>query len=222
MHKVFAPGCALMMYKPQLAHRITDFLNDTGENRTGEAISEHLICCHHDPLLKSGTQVINVCAGCDRRFRSLYEGVSTVSLWEVLAKSDTFPFPDYHGQRMAVHDACPTRTELRVHEAVRMLLNRMNIEVVEPERTREKAVCCGDSFYGALPVDEVKDRMRRRAGEMPCDEVVVYCVSCIKAMHIGGKRPRYLMDLLFGEDTSIGTFEPDAWHAELKAYIDAH
>ena len=217
MPKVFAPGCALMMYKPELAHKITAFLNDTGE-----AIPEHHICCHHDPCLESGTRIINVCAGCDRRFRSLYEGISTVSLWEVLANSEAFSFPDYHGQRMAIHDACPTRTEARVHDAVRTLLRRMNIEIVEPERTRNKAVCCGDSFYGSLPVDEMKEQMRKRAGQMPCEDVVVYCVSCIKAMHIGGKKPRYLVDLLFGEETTIGTFDPDAWHDELKAYIDAH
>jgi hypothetical protein len=34
--------------------------------------------------------------------------------------------------------------------------------------------------------------------------------------HTGGKRPRYLVDLLFGEYTSISTFEPDKWHEELK------
>ena len=64
--------------------------------------------------------------------------------------------------------------------------------------------------------------MQQRAAEMPADDVVVYCVSCIKAMHIGGKQPRYLADLLFGETTSAGTFEPDQWHAELDIFIDAH
>lgn len=217
MFQVFAPGCALMMYKPQLAHRITSFLN-----RAGGAIPEHHICCRHEPHLAPGTQVINVCAGCDRRFRSLYEGVSTISLWEVLAASDDFPFPDYRGMPVSIHDACPTRTESRVHDAVRTLLGRMNIEVKEPAHTRTNSVCCGDSFYGVLPVSDVKERMKGRASQMPCEDVVVYCVSCIKAMYIGGKRPRYLIDLLFGEDTEVGTFEPDDWHAELTAYIDAH
>ena len=40
---------------------------------------------------------------------------------------------------------------------------------------------------------------------MPAEDVVVYCVSCAKAMFIGGKRPRYLVDLLFGEATVPGT-----------------
>jgi Fe-S oxidoreductase len=217
MPQVFAPGCALMMYKPELAHKIAGFLN----GRFGD-ISEHHICCRNEPHLAPGTQVINVCAGCDRRFRSLYEGVSTISLWEVLAESPDFPFPDYQGLTMSVHDACPTRTEERVHSAVRALLRRMNITVTEPERTKTNAVCCGDSFFGTLPVDEVKEQMKRRASQMPAENVAVYCVSCVKAMHIGGKTPRYLVDLLFHEPTEIGVFEPDAWHSQLREYIGVH
>jgi Fe-S oxidoreductase len=166
--------------------------------------------------------VINTCAGCDRRYRELYAGVTTVSLWERLAVDDTFDFPDYGGARMAVHDACPTRTEERVHVAVRTLLERMNIAVVEPKATRTKAVCCGDSFYGELPDDRVRALMARRAESMPCDDVVVYCVSCVKSMHNGGKTPRYLVDLLFAEETSPGVFEPSEWHRQLEEFIAAH
>jgi Fe-S oxidoreductase len=117
---------------------------------------------------------------------------------------------------------CPTRTEARVHDAVRTLVARMNIVVVEPQHTRTHAVCCGDSFFGLVTDAEIKEQMARRAGEMPRRDVVVYCVSCVKSMHIGGRSPRYLVDLLFGEATSAGTFEPAAWHAELDAFIAAH
>ena len=216
MPQAFAPGCALMLHKPALAGKLHAFLNAGGD------VPEHLTCCRHEPGLGSGTRIINVCAGCDRRYRELYPGISTISLWEVLAGSDTFPFPDYGGAPMAILDACPTRTEARVHEAVRTLLARMNITVAEPDRTRTRGTCCGDSAYGTLPVDEVKARMCKRASEMPCQDVVVYCVSCCKAMHIGGRRPRYLVDLLFGEATPIGTFEPDAWHREIQGFIDTH
>lgn len=217
MKQVYAPGCALIIYKPELAGKVLKFLNEDSEN-----ISEHLICCRHEPGLESGTQVINTCAGCDRRYRELYHGISTISLWEILAESKTFVFPDYRGAEMSIHDACPTRTEGRVHSAIRKLLERMNIRVVEPENTRHNAICCGDSFYDVLPVEQVKEQMKIRSDEMPCDNVVVYCVSCIKAMHIGGKKPRYIVDLLFGEGTGIGTFEPDSWHDELQKFIDEH
>jgi Fe-S oxidoreductase len=217
MPQVFAPGCALKIYKPELAAKLLSFLN-----RGGGFIPEHTLCCRHEPNLPAGTQVINLCAGCDRRFRELYEGVSTVSLWEMLAENDDFPFPDYGGAEMSILDACPTRTETRVHDAVRALLGRMKIKVVEPENTRTFGACCGDSFYGVLSVEKVKEQMAKRAAEMPSENVAVYCVSCVKAMHIGGKRPRYIVDLLFGEETGIGTCEPDAWHTELQEYIDKH
>ncbi|PAB58356.1 (Fe-S)-binding protein [Anaeromicrobium sediminis] len=217
MKQVYAPGCALMIYKPQLAEKISEFLNKDLEN-----IPNHMICCKHEPNLEKDTKVLNTCPGCDRRYRELYEGISTVSLWEILAESDTFSFPDYEGMEMTIHDACPTRTEERVHIAMRKLLQRMNIKIIEPKNTRTKSICCGDSFYGILTVEKVKEQMRKRSEEMPCDNVVVYCVSCIKSMHIGGKKPRYIVDLLFGENTDIGTFEPDEWHDEIQRFIDAH
>jgi Fe-S oxidoreductase len=217
MKKVFAPGCALMIYKPDLGKKVLEFLNSDLGN-----IDEHLTCCNNDPNLDKGTQIINTCAGCDRRYRELYEGITTISLWEVLAESKTFSFPDYNGCEMAIQDACPTRNEDRVHNAVRVLLKKMNITVVEPEKTRRSGTCCGDSFYGVLPVDKVKEQMKKRANEMPVCDVVVYCVSCCKSMYIGGKKPRYLVDLLFGEDTIIGTFEPDDWHREINDFIDEH
>jgi len=217
MKQVYAPGCALMIYKPQLAKRILEFLNEELDD-----IPEHLICCKHEPNLEKGTVVINTCPGCDRRYRELYDGISTISLWEVLANSKKYIFPNYKGVEMAIHDACPTRTETRVHSAIRTLLDKMNIKVVEPKNSGAKATCCGDSFYGVLPVEQVKDQMKKRADEMPCKNVVVYCVSCIKSMHLGGKKPRYIVDLLFGEETEIGTFEPDAWHDELQLFIDDH
>jgi Fe-S oxidoreductase len=217
MKQIYAPGCALMLYKPELAKKVLEFLNKKLVD-----IPEHLICCKHEPNLESGTQVINTCAGCDKRFRGLYDGISTVSLWEILAESETFQFPDYNGVKMSIHDACPTRTEERVHKAIRKLLEKMNIKVIEPKNTRTKTICCGDCFHGTLPVKLLKEQMKKRSNEMPCDNVVVYCVSCIKAMHIGGKTPHYIVDLLFGEKTGIGTFEPNEWHCELQKFIDEH
>lgn len=141
-----------------------------------------------------------------------------VSLWEVLAESDYFDFPDYRGASMTIMDACPTRNEPKVHEAIRMLLDRMNIRVVEPEKTRTMGTCCGDSLYGKSSVKEVKEMMVKRASEMPLEDVIVYCVSCVKSIYVGGKKPRYLVDLLFGEETDPQTYEPEDWHRELDEF----
>ncbi len=213
----FNPGCALSIYKPELENKLLAFLNKS----YGEA-QLHKICCRHDPRLEAGSLIINICADCDRRFRSLYEGISTVSLWEVLDGLDTFPYPDYERMKLSVHDACPVREKTQVHQAVRSLLSKMNIEVVETEFFGTRSICCGDDFYPILPVEQVYQRMKKRADMMPCDDVCVYCVSCIKSMHIGGKRPRHLIDLLMGETTEPQIYDTVQWHNQLQDYIEAH
>ena len=77
---VFAPGCALMLYKPELAKKLHLLLNEN----LGE-MDKLLICCHHDPQLSEKTEVINVCPGCDKRFGNDYQSTSTISLWEIIA-----------------------------------------------------------------------------------------------------------------------------------------
>ncbi|MHB1314752.1 MAG: (Fe-S)-binding protein [Christensenellales bacterium] len=213
----FNPGCALSIYKPETEQKILTFLNEN----YGE-VALHKICCRHEPQLPAGSLIINVCAGCDRRFRSLYEGITTVSLWEVLDKLDAFRYPDYRGLKMSVHDACPVREKPQVHKAVRNLLRKMNIEVVETKAHGTHSVCCGDDFYPALPVEQVHQRMKERAGAMPCNNVCVYCVSCIKSIYIGGKTPRHMMDLLLGETTEAQIYDTVQWHEQLQDYIDKH
>ena len=217
MGRVFSPGCALMLYKPRLAEKLHTLLNEN----MGK-MDLLLTCCKHDPGFTVLTGVINICPGCDKRFGNDYPHSTTLSLWEILAGSDFFPFPDYGGRMMSVLDACPTREKVVVHQAIRTLLRKMNIRVIEPEKTGTRSVCCGDSFFGVIPVNQVKEQMKKRAAEMPAEEVAVYCISCVKSMHIGGKKPRYLVDLLFGEETIPGTWEPEQWHRQLDEYINNH
>ncbi len=214
---VFAPGCALMLYKPELAAKIHQKLQE----KLGK-MEMLMTCCQRDPLFAANSRVINVCPGCDKRFRHDYWNITTVSLWELLAKKDFLPLPDYSREQMSIIDACPTRDQTGVLNAVRTVISKMNIRLVEPKDTKTKSTCCGDSYYGIIPVENVKELMIQRTSEMPVDEVVVYCVSCIKAVFNGGKKPRYLIDLVFEEDTLPKTVDPDAWHQELREYIDKH
>ncbi len=217
MKTYFNPGCALSIYKPEVENKIIEFLN----KNYGE-VELHKICCRHNPQLKSGSLIINVCAGCDRRFRSLYEGISTISLWEVIDKLDAFHYPDYKGLELSVHDPCPIREKPQVHDAVRNILKKMNINIVEAEFSGTRSICCGDDFYPKMPIEKVREKMKKRAESMPCHEVCVYCVSCVKSMHIGGKKPRHLIDLLMMEITEPQIYDTIKWHEQLQDYIDKH
>lgn len=215
--QIFAPGCAMMLYKPSLAEKIHAMLKaEAGEMGVLNT------CCRHDPGFETPTRIINVCPGCDKRFSNSYTNVTTVSLWVLLAASTTFEFPDYGGQSMTILDACPTREKPAIHEAIRSIIRKMHIRIVEPLHTRTASTCCGDSFYPQLPADSVNLLMKKRTAEMPLDDVIVYCVSCIQSVSIGGKKPRYLPDLLMGLDTLPKVYETEVWHRELDEYIEKH
>ena len=123
---------------------------------------------------------------------------------------------------MTILDACPARDQPRIHRAIRLLLKKMNITVIESEKTQTNSVCCGDSFHGVIPSKQVIEQMTKRASDIPVEDDVVYCVSCIKTMNNGGKKRGYILDLLFGEETLPKTYEPDQWHKVLDEYIDHH
>lgn len=214
---VFAPGCALMIYKPELAEKIHQFLNDRLHG-----VEMLLTCCQHDPGLPENSKVINVCPGCDKRFSKDYKGVTTVSLWEVINENNFFVYPDYKGRKMSIIDACPTREVSIVQNSIRDLLIKMNIDLVEPKNTRKESTCCGDLYYGSIPTVKVKEIMTEKALEMPVNDIVVHCVSCIVAVCNGGKKPQYVADLLFNEESLPEIIDLDVWHSKLLDYIDAH
>lgn len=213
----FNPGCALSIYKPHAEHVILELLN-----KHFGSVKMHNICCHHNPQLHKGATIINNCAGCDRRFRSLYEGIQTISLWEVLDSIESLPFPDYSGMTVSVHDSCSYRPKPQVHKAVRSILNKMNIEIIESEFSGTKSICCGDDFYPSLSIEKVKELQKKRAAQMPCQDVVVYCVSCIKSMTIGEKTAHHMVDLLLNENTEPQELRIDVYHDTLNKYIELH
>jgi Fe-S oxidoreductase len=206
-----------MIYKPELAWKIHKYLNE----KFGE-VEMLLTCCQHNPNLHENSRVINVCPGCDKRFGKDYKGVTTISLWEVVNENDFYDFPDYKGRSMSIIDACPTREEDRVQNAIRSLLIKMNIMLVEPKNTRKESTCCGDVYYGSMPTVKVKELMTEKASEMPENDIVVHCVSCIMAVKNGGKNPQYLADLIFSQETYPKYIDLDKWHKELSEFIETH
>lgn len=213
----FNPGCALSIYKRDAEIKILNILH----KHLGD-IKLHNICCHHEPNLPQGATIINNCAGCDRRFRSLYEGINTISLWEILDSIPELELPRYEGLTVSIHDSCSFRQKPQVHQAVRNLLRKMNIEIVESEFSGTKSVCCGDNLYSKVPLEDIKEFQKKRAAQMPCQDVVVYCVSCIKSMTVGGKTAHHMVDLILNEVTDPQDINIVTYHDALESYIELH
>ena len=194
MRTLFAPGCALNRYKPDSVEKIRQFLT-----RRGIIDGLFLTCCKEAQGSDEQMTIIVCCPGCSHKFEILYPNAAVVSLWKILAETD-FPFPDYGGEKMSIHDSCRARQRYsaEMQESARELCRRMNIVLAEPARTRGATVCCGGC---ASDPEHRKEMARARAGEFPEKDVVVYCTGCARSFSITDKKPRHLLDLLFHETT---------------------
>ena len=200
MKTVFAPGCALNKYKPELISEITRFLTDASI-----IDGVYLTCCKSEETIEGDVTLIVCCPGCSHKFETRYPNARILSLWKVLLETD-FPFPDYQGERMSIHDSCHARqrNSSEMQDSARLLCRKMNIEPVEPENTRDEAGCCGGS---AADYETRKAMAMRRAAEFSEKNVVVYCTGCTRSFSITDVAPRHLLDLLFGEATE-GLYPP--------------
>ena len=200
MKTVFAPGCALNKYKPELISEITRFLTDASI-----IDGVYLTCCKSEETIEGDVTLIVCCPGCSHKFETRYPNACVLSLWKVLLDTD-FPFPDYQGERMSIHDSCHARqrNSSEMQDSARLLCRKMNIELVETENTRDEAGCCGGS---AADYETRKAMAMRRAAEFSEKNVVVYCTGCTRSFSITDVAPRHLLDLLFGEATE-GLYPP--------------
>ena len=214
---VYAPGCALMSYKPHLAEKLKTW----AESKFGP-MDTLLTCCFRSPELEAGTCIVTPCATCTGQYLKNNPDATSLFLLTTIAESNDFPFPDYKGMKMSIQDTCAARSKPEYLATIRTLLQRMNIELVEPEKSGKRARCCGQVFYGKVPTEKVEEQMRKRADEMPCGEVVTYCASCIMAMTVGGKHPRYILVLLFGEGTDMAQEGVESWNGKLKIFRETH
>ena len=216
MKYIYAPGCALMTYKPHIAERLKVYV----ERKYG-VMDTLLTCCFDKPALANATCVVTPCPTCADAYNKM-EGITAVCFLNDIANDDDFPFPDYRGMEMSIQDTCAARKQPEVLASVRTLLERMNIRVIEPQFTGKKARCCGQIFYGKMDETKVVANMKKRADEMPCSDVVVYCSSCIMSMTVGGRTPRFILDLLFGEGTEMNAITPTKWNNQLAVFRTTH
>lgn len=193
MKKLFVPGCALKSYKPELIAKMTGFL------QTRNIIDGvYNVCCKAGQPIKEDVLIIDCCPGCSHQF-SACSNVKVVSLWKVLLNTD-FPFPDYHGKEMTIHDACHARgrNSSEMQESVRKLCSKMNLSLIEPSLTKDETPCCG----GCAKSIETKKKMAfNRCESLPLDDVVLYCTGCVRSFSVTKATPHHLLDLIYNEPT---------------------
>ena len=171
-----------------------------------------------------GDTVYSLCHNCAAVIEETKPGVRIRSLWELILEDADFPFPDYHGRPMTAQDCWRARDRAEEQAAVRALMRRMNIEIVELEERGERTEFCGNSLYRPAPprnlklapkrfVEGAKGKfqphseaeqeaiMRAYAERFAVREVAAYCHYCVEGLKLGGLRAHHLAALLFRPET---------------------
>jgi len=120
------------------------------------------------------------------------------SLWQVWAES---PLPLLASlaleEPVAIHDPCTTRHTPEVQDAVRRILERLQMPFEELDLGRARTECCG---FGGLMQNAnpqlAEETVRRRATRSSRD-YLAYCAMCRDNLAAVGKRSIHLLDLFF-------------------------
>ncbi len=190
MKTIFAPGCDLRRNKKAEVKKVEQYLN-----KTHDCSNEVTKCCRAKSDYGSDTRVIIACPGC---YHAYAKNCKVVSLWEIIDSDENYDFVDYQGKVLSIHDPCifNNREMEKQFDIVRSLAVKMNIKLIEPVKTKNTTECCGDIYIGKLSEDEVLDKIKDRANQMPTDNVLVYCMGCYESMKRAGKSPIHIMELL--------------------------
>lgn len=164
--------------------------------------------------------VICVCHNCSAIFEEYRPNIKTISLWEFILNDENFKFPNYNNEKISLQDCWRSHDNFSEQKAVRSLLKKMNINIVELKNNHEKTQFCGDSLYKAAPprnlklapkrfVENAKGKfiphsfeerqklMREYCSEIPTEKVIAYCHYCVNGLKLGGKQGIHLAELLF-------------------------
>ncbi|MEM0358682.1 MAG: (Fe-S)-binding protein [Candidatus Hadarchaeales archaeon] len=137
------------------------------------------------------------CPGC-LEFLSGLEGIEvfhTSTFFLKLVEEGKMGLPRLSG-RVTYHDPCSLGRKRGIFDPPRKLLKELGLEVVEPLKTRERAVCCG----GGNPLEEARGVSRKRAKELAetAELTVTTCPTCKWALGREGLRVLDLSQVLEG------------------------
>ena len=219
MARVFFPGCKVKNRYPEASAWLAGKVLEHGfaDEITG--------CCRvkHQELTQDDTAVC-ICNNCMAMIDEDADNGDIDNLWILIDGKSDFPLPDYAGRVMGIQDCGRAYDRTEVQDAVRSIMRKMNIEVVELPDAREKSRFCGESFLKSAPKqdagfapkryvedaakrgifvahepEEIKTLLEEHCAAIEPDEVCCYCTACDTGLEIGGKHPVNLIELVSGK-----------------------
>ena len=219
MTRIFFPGCKVKARYPEASKWLAEQVISRGyaDEVTG--------CCRvkHQDLTPDDTAVC-ICNNCMAMIDEDANNGALENIWAIIDNDPDFPLPDYSGRTMGVQDCGRAYDRAEVQDAVRSLLRKMGIDVVELPDARDKSTFCGESFLkvapkqdaGFAPVryvedaekrgifvphepDEIQTALDEHAAAIETDEVACYCTACDAGLEAGGVNAHNLIELISGK-----------------------
>ncbi len=195
---IYYPSCNFAVMHRKTAKKVKEYF----EKRMPVAK-----CCKIDQSKLEKEDIgLYVCQACRKQIE---DKVQTMSLWEYFDQLDDFSFPDYHGQKMYLQDCYRDRKHPEVHQAVRSLLKKMNIEVIEIEKNKENSIFCGTLHFETKDLEdehlshyskEIQEKyMKEYVQQFPNEQVICTCNRCLKGILLGKGNGVHLLELLFNK-----------------------
>ena len=214
MSEIYFPSCNFTAASPAAAEKIREYL----EQKMPVAG-----CCRTDALdYPPGSTAIYFCQACRETLEARAgERFSLLNLFQYLDGDSSFPWPDYAGLTVTVQDCWRDRAHPEIFSAVRNVLRKMNVAIVEMAENRENSHFCGNlhfesssrelaeqlQAYGEKPLYQLPEEVQRLAMEeqvkkLPREFTVTYCNRCKAGILLGGGKAVHLLEL------AAGTYQP--------------
>jgi len=229
----YIASCVLSREYPSISRKAISYMEQRGiplmrccvdkykvrefEEAMDESIAEKWKSISHFLGMEEGDTIISACHNCTNILMETRPEIRTMSLYEYILADEDFVYPDYGGEQMTLQDCWRAADHADEKKAVRELLKRMNISVVEMENKED---FCGISLYrpqparnpkmapghygpektegkfGSYTAEQQREFMIRHAAQIHTDKVVCYCHYCLEGLQMSGKEAVHLIDLL--------------------------
>lgn len=198
---IFFPSCNFTKASPKTAKMIRDYFK--------ERMSVAGCCLYDKKEYTNDDTAFVLCQACRGQLESK---INTKTIWEYLDEDPNFIFPNYKHQKMYLQDCFRDKDHPEVHQAIRNLCKKMNIDIIEIENNKEKSTYCGTLHFkefhpiieenketklSKLPEELQIQVMKDYALHFPEDyPVIVDCNRCLKGIVAGGKQGIHILDLI--------------------------
>ena len=192
---VFFPGCSLAGTRPTVTAQVYQQLcrfvpslgivlaccakpsHDLGREDHFQSVFGELL---HRLSARGVKTVLTACPSCTKIFREYGEGLSVITVYEVLHRQGGVKIGTAgRNGEISVHDPCQLRDYPEVQSAVRSLLVDRGYTVVEICHRGEKTLCCGEGgSVGCIESQFSDGWTKKRQQESEGRSFVTYCAGC--------------------------------------------